>query len=143
MSQYSGQLLATFEACQSKVLAWCVLPNHYHVLCATGGLKDLCSSLGKLSGRVSFQWNGEDSARGRKTWCGVVDRLIRSDRHYWSTVNYIHHNPVRHGYVEQWQEWPFSSAVRYLKEMGHSEAARVWKEYPIDQYGKGWDDPQL
>ncbi len=58
-------------------------------------------------------------------------------------MNYVHHNPVHHGYAERWDAWPFSSANAYLDEVGRDEAARVWREYPLLDYGKGWDDPRL
>jgi hypothetical protein len=67
---------------------------------------------------------------------------LRSDSHFWATINYIHHNPVKHGHVTRWDEWPFSSAAEYLKEVGREEAIRIWKSYPILDYGKGWDDAQ-
>jgi putative transposase len=68
---------------------------------------------------------------------------MRSDGHRWSTVNYIHHNPVRHGYVMRWLDWPFSSAADFLREVGREEALRLWKEYPLLDYGKGWDEPGM
>ena len=68
---------------------------------------------------------------------------MRSEAHIYATVNYIHHNPVHHGYVERWQEWPYSSAADYLESVGGDEAARRWREYPILDFGKGWDDPEM
>ena len=65
---------------------------------------------------------------------------MRSEGHFWATVNYIHHNPVKHGYVARWDEWPFSSATGYLKNLGREEAARIWNDFPILDYGKGWDE---
>jgi putative transposase len=69
-----------------------------------------------------------------------VERGLRSDRHHWATVNYIHHNPVRHKYAARWQDWAFSSAEEFLKEVGRARAVEIWKEYPVLAYGKGWDD---
>lgn len=68
---------------------------------------------------------------------------MRSDRHFWATVNYVHHNPVHHGYVLLWTDWPWSSARDYLREVGREEAARAWQAYPVKDYGKGWDAPEL
>ncbi len=65
---------------------------------------------------------------------------MKSNAHYWATLNYVHHNPVKHGYVERWQDWPWSSARQYLEAIGHDEAQRMWKQYPIKEYGKGWDE---
>lgn len=91
------------EFCE-KVFAWCVLPNHYHVLVETEHLEELCSALGEFHGRSSYCWNDEDDLRGRQVWYRCFDRAIRSDRHLWATVNYEHHNPVFHGYAEKWQD---------------------------------------
>jgi len=143
MQDFASALIETFMNAVAKIHAWCVLPNHYHVLAQTRGLHEMCDALGRLHGRMSFRWNGQDNARGRKTWCGVVDRFIRSERHFWATLNYIHHKPVRHGYVEGWTDWPYSSAKNYLEVVGRDEAARVWREFPGGDYGEGWDDAKL
>ncbi len=57
-------------------------------------------------------------------------------------MNYIHHNPVRHGYVERRQDWPYSSATEFLAGLSCQEAERIWREFPLDKYG-GWDDPDM
>lgn len=140
MSLFSRDLLDALETNGVSIHAWCLLPNHYHLLLRVQNLKAITASLGQLHGRTSQAWNGEDDQRGRKVWCAPAERAIRSDAHFWATLNYIHHNPVRHGYVKHWQDWPFSSACGYLADIGHDEAARIWKAYPILDYGAGWDD---
>jgi putative transposase len=65
---------------------------------------------------------------------------MRSERHFFATINYVHHNPVHHGYVRLWTDWPWSSAAEYLEQMGRAEAQRVWEGYPIRDHGKKWDD---
>lgn len=107
------------------------------------GILDVLSELGRMHGRLSHAWNGEENSRGRQVWCGAAERYMRNDAHFWATINYVHHNPVHHGYVERWQDWPFSSAREYLEEMGKERAAELWREYPILDYGKGWDDAEL
>ena len=124
-------------------MAWCILPNHYHALIETTDVFAVLAELGRMHGRTSFAWNGEENSRRRKVWFRAVERAMRSERHYWATVNYVLHNPVHHGYVEKWEEWPFSSAREYLERLGREAAMRAWREYPILDYGKGWDDPEL
>ncbi len=142
MEEFCQALLDVFEthpSCECPA-AWCVLPNHYHALVRTSDLKSLVTALAKLHGGPSFQWNQEEECRGRQVWHGVADRAMRSEGHFWATVNYIHHNPVKHGYVNRWDEWPYSSAAEYLKEIGRDEAAVIWRKYPILDYGIRWDD---
>jgi putative transposase len=126
-----------------ETFAWCVLPNHSHALVEAPDIKRLLHELGLLHGRTSHAWNGEEQTRGRKVFFRVVERAMRSDRHYWATLNYIHHNPVRHGYAEHWTDWPWSSATQYLAQRGLDEAKRIWRTYPVSDYGKDWDEPEM
>lgn len=143
MEQFADALLAVFAAHASRTVAWCVLPNHYHALVETAEVNRLLWELGRLHGRSSHTWNGEEDVRGRQVFHSAVDRAIRSERHFWATLNYVHHNPVRHGYVALWTDWPWTSAPAFIREVGREEAERIWREYPVRDYGEGWDAPEL
>jgi putative transposase len=132
-------LLSACDSQTTAIYAWCILPNHYHLLVKTGAINALRKEIGLLHGRTSFRWNGEDARRGRKVWFNCFDREIKSHRHFWASVNYIHHNPVKHGYVDKWQDWPWSSAHDFLARVGREAAEKIWREYPILNYGKKWD----
>jgi len=54
-------------------------------------------------------------------------------------MNYVHNNPVHHGYVDRWTDWPWSSAEKYLEAVGRDRASEIWREYPLLDYGKKWD----
>ena len=41
--------------------------------------------------------------------------VIRDDRDFEVHVNYVHINPVNHGYVARAIDWPHSTIHRYLK----------------------------
>lgn len=137
LASFCESLIAAFD---DPPAAWCVLPNHYHVLVRCRDLKATTKALGRFHGRLSYGWNGEEGTRGRQVWHSVSDRGMRNPDHFWATVNYIHHNPVKHGYVSKWEDWPFSSAPDFLAEMGREGALEIWRRYPILDYGKGWDD---
>jgi putative transposase len=139
MTHFEAALLHKCEQISATVQAWCILPNHYHILLTHNNARAFSKLLGELHGGTSFDWNGEERARGRQVWCNYEEREIRSDRHFWATMNYIHNNPVRHGYTKKWQDWPWSSAASYLEQVGREMAIKHWREYPIDRYGEKWD----
>ena len=143
MAACEAELVETLGTCCETVYAWCVLPNHYHTLVETLNLKGTTTALGEFHGRTSYRWNGEEGTRGRTVWHRCADRGIRSERHFWTTMNYVHHNPVHHGYTADWEAWPFSSARDFIEAVGRREAVRIWRVYPIRDYGKGWDDASL
>jgi putative transposase len=143
LDEFTEKLLRLCDDELEILHAWCVLPNHYHLLVRTDSVRKVSKSLGKLHGRCSYEWNLAEAARGRRVFQGSADRAMRSERHFWATLNYVHHNPVRHGYVEKWTDWPWSSAADFLEEVGRTEAERVWNSYPLLDYGEEWDDPNL
>lgn len=121
------------------LLGWVILPNHYHLLLECD-LPLLAQMLGRLHNRTSTRWNREDETLGRKVWHRFADRAIRSERHQHAALNYLHFNPVKHGHVADASEWRWSSLSAYLEQIGRETLVRWWKDYPIDQMGKGWDD---
>ncbi len=143
MAEFEAQLLETVESAANPIFAWVILPNHYHVVAQVPEMKRLLKELGLLHGRTSFEWNGAEGTRGRKVWHRAAETAMKSERHFFAAVNYVLHNPVRHGYAVKWQDWPYSSAEKYLTELGANEAKRRWLEYPILDFGKGWDEPAL
>ena len=139
IAECEQDLLKTCSDLNANVFAWCILPNHYHLLVRTDNIKELRKQIGRFHGRSSKIWNQEDDARGRKTWFNFFDRNMKSARHFWASLNYIHHYPIKHGYVNKWQDWAFSSAIEYLEKFGKEKAEYIWRKYPVLDYGKDWD----
>jgi putative transposase len=111
MSQFEDDLLGTVRDVATDIFAWNLLPNHYHLLLRSIDIRGLLKRLGRLHGRTSFRWNGEDKQRGRKVWFNTAETAIKSERHFWASLNYVLNNAVHHGYVQRWQDGPFSNAA--------------------------------
>jgi putative transposase len=136
---FEHELLGLFGRLGVPCAAWVVQPNHYHALVRIGDFREFSTELGRLHGRSAYRLNSEDGCRGRRVWFRSQDRCMRSDRHYFTTLNYLHNNPVHHGYVTKWQDWPYSSCHLYLDTMGRDWLVGLWKEYPLRDYGRKWD----
>mgnify|MGYP006432137743 CR=1 FL=1 len=139
MLNFSSEFLAFFEENADEVYAWCVLPNHWHILVLTDDLRKLTKELGLLHGRTSHQWNREENLQGRKCWSKCADRRIRSEAHFYAACNYIHNNPVKHGYVKKWADWDFSSASAFIESHGRDRCLELWEKYPVLDMGENWD----
>lgn len=139
MSECESGVLTACKEFSESVYAWCILPNHYHVLLKTERMEELRHALGLFHGRSSFKWNGEDASRGRQVWHNCFERRIKSERHFYASLNYVLNNAVHHGYVDRWQDWPWSNAADYLSRVGIDRATEIWREYPVLDYGKKWD----
>jgi putative transposase len=95
-----------------RLLEWCVMPNHVHVLIGTiEGIKlgDVvrtwktysAKSINESMGRTGPIWE-ED----------YHDRYIRDESHLHSARSYIRLNPVKAGLCSHAKDWPWGSAAR-------------------------------
>ena len=121
-----------------ELFAWCLLPNHYHLL-ARLDQSDFAAMSARLHNGTATQWNREDAAPGRKVWFRYCDRDIRGERHFWVSMNYIHANPVKHGYVRRAYDWPWSSVHYYAEQWGRAALRELWRAYPVLNFGDKWD----
>ncbi len=55
---------------------------------------------------------GERGIWQRRYW----EHLIRDGQDYERHINYIHYNPVKHGYVKKPVDWPYSSIHKFISE---------------------------
>jgi len=97
-----------------KLLAWCVMPNHAHVLIEPlVALGTITKSWKSYSGRWAITHNAALGLgiSGEHLWQREVwDRYIRNERHLKDTTEYIHHNPVKARLCEKPEDWRWSSA---------------------------------
>lgn len=126
---------------QAEIIGWVVLPNHYHLLIQLETLNHFSLPIKYLHGMTARTWNIIDQQTGlRHVWYKYSDRKIRSERHFYKTLNYIHYNPVKHGYVADVYAWPWSSMWMYYDNCGREWLRETWRKYPPENLGDGWDD---
>ena len=114
-----------------KVYAWVILPNHYHLLFRFREEQNLAKFIGFINGGSSFELNGMENKRGRQVWWNYWDNCIRDEETFYRRFNYIHHNPVKHGYVKRCEDYEFSSYNYYLGKLGRDYMDSIFGQYPI------------
>jgi putative transposase len=130
-------LVAEFKV---KVTAWVVLPNHYHFLFLPKRGSDLGVFMKRCNGRTSYELNSLDQTKGRSVWYSYWDTCIRGEGDFWTRFNYIHYNPVKHGYVQKPEDWEFSSYRYYLRNDGDVWLKDYLRDFPIHDL---FDDDKL
>ncbi|MDF1688161.1 MAG: transposase [Cycloclasticus sp.] len=129
-----------------KIDAMVIMPNHLHaMLTLPEGDNDYATRWSLIKSGFSRQIPKIESispSRATKGERGIWQRrywehCIRDDRDYEAHVNYIHDNPVKHGYVKHAVDWPYSSIHQHIKSgyinkergNGHKEdKKRGWGE---------------
>jgi putative transposase len=105
--------------------AWVVLPDHMHCLWTlpegdadfSGRWKSIKTWFSRSLPAVepltkSRALRGERGLWQRRFW----EHTIRDERDYAAHMDYVHFNPVKHGYVQSVDAWPFSSFRRCVEE---------------------------
>jgi len=80
----------------------------------------------------SRKTKGERGIWQRRFW----EHLIRDDLDFERHVDYIHYNPVKHGYVQRPVDWPFSSIHRYIKSQIVNENWACRDEFESTNFGE-------
>ena len=106
------------------VAAMVVLPEHLHAIWVLSTLDDdypsrmrlfksrFTRSIVKAGLAVRRNAKGECDLWQRRYW----EHTIRDDADYQKHVDYIHWNPVKHGYVDRVIDWPHSTFHRFVAE---------------------------
>ncbi len=139
--EFETRLVDAFRSIDADIGGWVILPNHYHILAGVNSLDTVSALLQQLHGTTSREWNLADELTGqRQVWYKFTDRRIRDERHYYQALNYIHYNPVKHGYVNDPYMWAWPSVHVYFDTKGRDWLRATRKDYPVGDFGAGWDD---
>ncbi|MBI3599544.1 MAG: transposase [Nitrospinae bacterium] len=86
-----------------------VMPNHIHIVFVLGdnqSLSGVMASFGKYTAR---RINELTNDKGSVWQHGFYDHCLRNDESYVRHLRYIYENPVRKGWVQKPEDWPFSA----------------------------------
>jgi len=93
---------------------WTLPPEDHDYSTRWGLIKAAFSRHIQPSERISKtrRGKGERGIWQRRFW----EHWIRDERDYRRHVDYIHYNPVKHGYVDRPVDWPYSSIHRFIRQ---------------------------
>ncbi|NLN94437.1 MAG: hypothetical protein GX130_14215 [Candidatus Hydrogenedens sp.] len=106
-------LLTAFDACKWVVQAWAVFSNHYHIVACSpspGEGKPLNKLIQRCHSQSAQELNKLDNTPGRRVWFQYWDSLLTFEHSYYARLNYTHCNAVKHGLVQEANQYPFCSA---------------------------------
>jgi REP element-mobilizing transposase RayT len=95
--------------------AWCVMPNHVHMLVTPFELVALADFVRPIKSYSSRQIHLELGGKGRLWQRDYFDRFARNDEHFLRIWKYIEWNPVKAQLVREPAQWPHSSAFDNLR----------------------------
>lgn len=104
------ELLADVAARFSIVVyAYCLMPNHYHLVCRTHDA-NISAAIAYLNGVYAQWWNHRHDRCGHLTQGRFKAQLVHNDIYLRVVCRYVLENPVRAGLVLHPEDWGWSSA---------------------------------
>jgi len=121
LNKYDQHLSTVF-----KTFAYCLMPNHFHLLIQVRDEYTLSSLIAKPEDKIDFHkfimqklsnflngyakaFNKQHSRRGALFIDYTKRKEITNNSYFTRVVNYIHQNPIHHGFCKEASEWEYSS----------------------------------
>ena len=105
-----AHLLRTATAHRMSIHAYCLMPDHLHVLCE--GLDDTADLLEFVHAFKQRSAHEYVRQAGKRLWQrSFFDRHLRSDEDLLHVARYIYENPVRAGLVQRPHDYPHSGSA--------------------------------
>lgn len=94
---------------QVAVLAYCLMPNHVHLVLVPAAKDSLPRALRHVHVRYAQRMNRQRDWKGH-LWQGRYFASALDERHCWAAIRYVELNPVRARLVATAENYPWSSA---------------------------------
>ena len=98
---------------------WVILDNHYHIMVEAKDNADRLSGIIRNIHKFSAIWLKKNNSKARnstKIWHNFWDTCISYEKSYFTRINYIWFNPVKHHYVDDPKDWKFGSYFYRYKD---------------------------
>ena len=133
---YLRLLAKAAETASVDVWAYCLMPNHVHLILVPADESGLAAFLSEAHRRYARRINAREGWRGH-LWQERFYSCVMDERHLLMAARYVELNPVRSEICQRPEQWKWSSVHAHLK--GHDDSIvkvapmleRVgnWREY--------------
>ena len=113
--KYLNILKENLDKVDVKVISYCIMSNHVHLLLFSNNPSNVANLMSKLNTKYAIYYNKINSR------CGYVFRNryraeeIITDNYFMNCIRYIHNNPVKAGICAKKELYNYSSVSEYVK----------------------------
>lgn len=116
---YLGLVQEDLQPAGARLLAWCLMTNHIHLMLLPESVHSLAMLLRRVQGRYAQYFNARVRRSGH-LWQNRFFACAVDEQHLWRALRYVERNPVRAGMVGRAEEYLWSSARAHVQEKDHS-----------------------
>jgi putative transposase len=110
---YLELLADSARRAQTTIWAYCLMPNHVHVILVPTDPDGLRATFAEVHRRYTSYINARSRWTGH-LWQGRFQSVAMDDAHVLDALRYVTLNPVRAGLVERPEDWFWSSARAHI-----------------------------
>ena len=114
---YQGYLDLLAEWCgalEVRILAYCLMPDHVHLIAVPESSDGLRRAIGEVHRRYTRMVNFREGWRGH-LWQGRFASCVLDEAHLLTAARYVELNPVRAGLIETPSRYRWSSAAAHVR----------------------------
>lgn len=118
-----------------RVLAYCVMPNHWHFVLWPEKDGDLTAFMNWLTLTHTMRWHAhyQTSGSGHLYQGRFKAFPIEADEHLYTVLRYVERNALRARLVERAEQWRWSSL--YLRASGDARVTSLLHPWPVSVPG--------
>ena len=116
-----------------RILAYCLMPNHWHWVLHPRAEGDLSRFLQRLTMTHTQRYHVKSQTVGYgHVYQGRYKSLrVESGGHFLTLVRYVERNAKRAGLVEKAEQWPWSSV--HVRVYGNAEQKKLLTPWPVPE----------
>ena len=117
-----------------RILAYCLMPNHWHWVLHPRADGDLSRFLQRLTMTHTQRYHVKSQTVGYgHVYQGrYKSLLVESGGHFLTLVRYVERNAKRAGLVEKAEPWPWSSV--HVRVYGNAEQKKLLTPWPVPSH---------
>lgn len=131
--QFEAILGDAVEKYSMRLLAYCIMPNHWHLVLHPKQDGDLGLFMGWLTNTHTRRWHtAKDTVGQGHLYQGRYKSfLCEKDSHFLTLVRYVERNAKKANLVKKAEDWHWSSVWR--REYGSPEQKKLLSSWPVDE----------
>ena len=119
------------------LIAWCLMPNHMHLLIHENDVK-LETIFRRIGASYVYWYNAKYVRTGHLFQDRFKSEPVEDDAYFLTVIRYIHRNPVKAGLCEKPEAYAYSSLKNYFEKDGLHDSQMVLEMMDEAQF-KAWN----